>query len=347
VTRRRSRSTLAALLLALLLTTTAAAPLPRLGSADLLTHVAALTAPEMEGRGSGTPGGDRAARYVAEVLARAGLRPAATQARSSGVSVAGSGLRPGSVSIDGARGAALDAGAPGCRTAARPQEVSGGWSSSATTTTTSTRLDGSRSPCRVLRRRRAGPAVTAQQLIAARRAGARALLIVDDALPAVAATAAPVAILSGGITRAAASALLAGSGRSLDALAKPAPGTSRPRAVATGVQVRVRVDLATEERRVANVIGAVPGVDPGLAGEVGGLGAHYEHIGPGDAVYPAPTTAPPAPRWCWGWRRRWLRHGRRGRWCSRSSRARSWGCSARIIRCVIRRRCPSSAWSRW
>ncbi len=75
MTRRRSSSTVAALLLALLLTTTAAAPLPRLGSADLLAHVAALTAPEMEGRGSGTPGGDRAARYIAEVLARAGLRP--------------------------------------------------------------------------------------------------------------------------------------------------------------------------------------------------------------------------------------------------------------------------------
>jgi len=30
----------------------------------------------MEGRGSGPPGGDRATRYIADVLPRAGLRPA-------------------------------------------------------------------------------------------------------------------------------------------------------------------------------------------------------------------------------------------------------------------------------
>ena len=103
----------------------------------------------------------------------------------------------------------------------------------------------------------------------------------------MAATAAPVTILSGGITRAAASALLAGAGRSLDALATPAPGASEPRAVATGVQVRLRVDLATEERRAANVIGVVPGADPALAGEAVVIGAHYDHLGrEGDAVYP-------------------------------------------------------------
>jgi hypothetical protein len=54
-----------------------------------------------------------------------------------------------------------------------------------------------------------------EKLIAARRAGALALLIVEDTLPAVAATAAPVALLSGSVTRAGADALLAGTGRSL------------------------------------------------------------------------------------------------------------------------------------
>ena len=73
MTCRRSPAALAALLL-LLLATAAAAPAPHLGAGDLLVHGAALTGPAMEGRGSGTPGGDRAARYIADVLRR-GLRP--------------------------------------------------------------------------------------------------------------------------------------------------------------------------------------------------------------------------------------------------------------------------------
>src|SRR3989454_1953696 len=42
---------------------------------SLAEDVAALAAPDMEGRRSGTPGGDRAARRIAEWLAAAGLRP--------------------------------------------------------------------------------------------------------------------------------------------------------------------------------------------------------------------------------------------------------------------------------
>lgn len=293
MTRRRSRSTLAALLLALLLTTTAAAPLPRLGSADLLAHVAALTAPEMEGRGSGTPGGDRAARYVADVLARAGLRPGGdggTFFQEFPVAMI-PGLGPGSVlESTGPAARALDAGHDWLpHGGSATGEVSGelvfvgydDYTGVDALGRIALALSGASAPP-------GGPRPSRlEQLIAARRAGARALLIVDDVLPAVAATAAPVAILSGGITRGAASALLAGSGRSLDALAKPAPGTSRPRAVATGVQARLRVDLATEERRAANVIGVVPGVDPALSGEAVVIGAHYDHLGrEGDAVYP-------------------------------------------------------------
>jgi hypothetical protein len=42
---------------------------------ELAATVVALTAPEMEGRGSGTVGGDRAARYLADRLAASGFRP--------------------------------------------------------------------------------------------------------------------------------------------------------------------------------------------------------------------------------------------------------------------------------
>src|SRR6185295_5935573 len=44
-------------------------------AASLAESVNALTTPEMEGRRSGTPGGEHASRRLAEWLAAAGLRP--------------------------------------------------------------------------------------------------------------------------------------------------------------------------------------------------------------------------------------------------------------------------------
>ena len=283
MTRARSRPSFATLLLALLLTGVAAAPPPRLGPADLQAHVVALTAPEMEGRGSGTPGGDRAARYLVDVLTRAGLRPGGdggTFLQEFPVAVIPS-LGPGS---------ALQSTGPATRmlVAGRDWLPHGG--SAAGDVTGEVVFVGAGDYAGVDARGRialalAGTATPSgpprpsrlEQLIAARRAGARALLLVDDTLPAVATTAAPVAILSGTITRAAASTLLAGSGRTLDALAP----------VATGVTARLRIELVTEERRAANVIGVVPGADPALAGEAVVIGAHYDHLGrEGDAVYP-------------------------------------------------------------
>ncbi|HUG37980.1 MAG TPA: hypothetical protein VML54_13570 [Candidatus Limnocylindrales bacterium] len=42
----------------------------------LLDEIKALTATDMDGRASGTPGGERAAHYIAGVLRDAGLQPA-------------------------------------------------------------------------------------------------------------------------------------------------------------------------------------------------------------------------------------------------------------------------------
>jgi len=289
VTRCRSRSASPFLLLALLLTTTAAATPARLGPADLLADVTVLTAPEMEGRGSATPGGERAARYIADVLARAGLRPGGdggTFFQEFPVARI-PGLGPGTVLE--ATGAA-----PGARPAPRPLEVGRAWTphgGSATGEASGELVFVGRDDyagvdvsgrIALALSRASGPAASRasrlEQLIAARRAGARAVLIVDDALPAIATTGAPVAILSGSITPPAADALLAGTGRLLATLTKPA---------ATGVSVRLRVDLATEERRAANVIGVLPGTDPALAGEAVVIGAHFDHLGrEGADVYP-------------------------------------------------------------
>jgi aminopeptidase YwaD len=270
VTRVRSRSSLAALLLALLLTGIAAAPPPRLGAADLQAHVVALTAPEMEGRGSGTPGGDRAARYLVDVLTRAGLRPGGdggTFLQEFPVAVIPS-LGPGSVlESTGPAGRTLIAGRDwlphgGSATGDVTGEVvfvgADDYASVDARGRIALALAGTATPPGAPRPSRL------EQLIAARRAGVRALLLVDDTLPAVATTAAPVAILSGTVTRAGAAALLGGPGRT-----------------------RLRIELATEERRAANVIGVVPGADPARAGEAVVIGAHYDHLGrEGDAVYP-------------------------------------------------------------
>jgi hypothetical protein len=275
------------------LTAVAAAPPPPLDAASLQAHVVALTAPEMEGRGSGTAGGDRAARYIADVLARAGLRPGGdggTFFQEFPVAVI-PGLGPGNV---------LESTGPGRRAlelgrAWTPHggsavgEVAGelvfvghdDYRSVDARGRIALALSGAAIPPGAERASRL------EQLIAARRAGARALLIVDEALPTVAATAAPVAILSGGVTRAAVDALLAGSGRSVADLVGPAPASGAPAAAATGVQVRLRVTLVSEERRTANVIGVLPGADPALAGEAVVVGAHYDHLGrEGDSVYP-------------------------------------------------------------
>src|SRR5262245_12123542 len=75
---RPSRSIVPLLLLAILL---GAAPPPALPAplpppADwLLEQVRLLSAPEMEGRGSGTPGGARAAAHISRIFQEAGLTP--------------------------------------------------------------------------------------------------------------------------------------------------------------------------------------------------------------------------------------------------------------------------------
>ena len=65
---------IAVLLLAVAGVAQAAAPaLP--GAEWMLDQIKLLSAPEMDGRGSGTPGADRAARHIADLFRAAGLRP--------------------------------------------------------------------------------------------------------------------------------------------------------------------------------------------------------------------------------------------------------------------------------
>jgi hypothetical protein len=275
----------AAALLALLLTTAAAAAAPP--AADLQAHVLALTAPEMEGRGSGTAGGERAARYIASVLARSGLRPGGDGGTFFQEFAVGETPRVGPLSRLAPAGVGAQALTVGQAWTPHGGSMSG--QVSAELVFVGHGEYGSVDVRDRIALALAGPAGTRppasrlEQLIAARRAGARALLLVEDQLPAVTVTATPVALLSGSVTRRGAEVLLAGAGRSLDDLTR---GAGTPAAVATGVRVDLSVDVAREQLRAANVIGILPGADPTLAGEAVVIGAHYDHLGhDGAAVY--------------------------------------------------------------
>ena len=270
---------MAAALLALLLTAAAAPPGPP-AAADLQAHVRALTAPEMEGRGSGTPGGDRAARYIAAELARLGLQPGGDAGTFFQEFVLGETPRAGAGSRLAPAGPVAQALAVG--QAWTPHGGSAvGRVSGELVFVGHDDYAGVDARGRIALALAGAPGAAArasrlEKLIAARRAGAQALLIVEDALPAVAATAAPVALLSGSITRAGADALLVGAGMALDGLARGA----------TGTRVDLEVELGREQLRAANVIGVLAGADPALGGDAVVIGAHYDHLGrEGGAVY--------------------------------------------------------------
>lgn len=246
----------------------------------LLEQVDALTATEMEGRRSGTPGGDRAARRLAEALAALGLRPGGDRESFFQSFVIASGTRvaePTALESDGA--------APRSFAVGRDWMPHGGSPEADVTAAVVLAGHGVLAPeqghddyagldvrGRIVVADAGVPAVAADlrpsrldKLIAARERGAAGLLLVEDTLPALAATSTHVDMPSASITRAAAAAL-----------------TASP-----GARVRLRVALGRDERRAANVVGILPGTDPARAGEAIVIGAHYDHLGHvGGAIHP-------------------------------------------------------------
>jgi aminopeptidase YwaD len=272
------------------------------GAAALFAHVSALTAPEMEGRASGTAGGERAARYIADRLAAMGLNPGGDGGRFFQFFVVSAGARVGSgtgLERLGVEPGQLEVGRDWTpHGGSLAGEVSGeivfvgygvvaaerGWDDYAGVDVhdkIALALDGAPTHPTDLRPSRL------EKLIFARRNRASALLIIGDALPSLDATAAAVRLVSGTITGARADVLLQPSGKSLAQLRAALAGAHTPASFATGVTVRMRVSLAREDRRAANVIGVLPGTDPVHASEVVVLGAHYDHLGrAGGAVHP-------------------------------------------------------------
>ena len=232
--------------------------------AELQRTVDVLAAPELAGRRSGTPEGDRAARELAGWLAAAGLRPAGDAGGflQSFVLERTRVASPASVLShdDGAGRLALGSDWT-LHGGSRVGEVTGepafaGYGASAGDYAG---LDVRGKVVLAL----AGRASRLEKLILARERGAAALLMVTEPLPALDATGSAVDLVSGAVTPAAADTLRAAR------------------------RVRIRVDFTAADVTAANVIGLLPGTDPRLAAEAVVLGAHYDHVGViGGAVHP-------------------------------------------------------------
>jgi aminopeptidase YwaD len=270
------------------------------GAAALQASVEALTGPGMDGRRSGTPGGDLAAERIAGWLRAAGLRPggadgsffqffpvsrASRVAAGTALAINGRMLRlgqdwtpHGGSSQETVAGELAFVGYG----VSAPEAGYDDWAGIDVRDRVVLALDGTPPFLGAVKFSRL------EKLIAARRGGARAILIAGDPLPTLAATAASVRIVSGSVTPAAADALLAPSGQTLARLTaaiaeRRAPASS----TVGGATVELRVALESSDRMAANVIGVLPGSDPALADEAIVLGAHYDHLGvTGGTVYP-------------------------------------------------------------
>ena len=272
------------------------------GAVALSESVSALTAPEMEGRRSGTAGGELAARRIAEWLAAAGLRPGGDRGSYLQSFVLETSSRPGPASrleISAPTQRHLDAGREWiAHGGSRTGEVSGdvivaGYGADVPEAKYDDYagvdvrgkivlvLDGAPSHLANARVTRL------DKLIAATQRGAAAVLIAGDELPAPDKTAVEVALPSATLTRDAADAMLAPAGRTTAEVANALSTTRRPASFPTGTRARLRVEKVVDEVRAANVIGILPGTDPALASEAVVIGAHYDHLGRADGVvYP-------------------------------------------------------------
>jgi hypothetical protein len=270
--------------------------------ASLAETASALTAPEMEGRRSGTAGGDLAARRIADWLAAAGLRPGGDQGSYLQTFVLETSSRPGpasSLELLGPTPRRLDTGREWiAHGGSRAGEVSGDvvfvgygadipeakyddYAGVDVRDKIALALDGA--PTHVGNAR----VSRLDKLIAAKRRGAAALLIAGGALPSPDKTSVEVALLSGAVTHEAADAILAPAGRTISDTTNALSSARGPASFATGTRAHLRIEKVIDEVRAANVIGLLPGTDATLASEAVVIGAHYDHLGRADGVvYP-------------------------------------------------------------
>jgi hypothetical protein len=279
----------------------------------LLDQVKALSAPDMEGRASGTPGGERAARYVAGAFRQAGLTPGGDAGTYLQTFQVPTGIRLGTTN-------ALTIAAPARRALAlgrdfSPLAVSEDGAATALVVfagygitapdlqyddyagldvrgkivlvlTGAPRGGDSANPFR-------RPEVDhyserSHKIINAREHGARGILLVShpgagaEALPELRGNSPPWAILAAAVTRATGDALLAPAGKGLAEVADAIDRTLAPRSFAiVGATATLEISLIRERGTTANVVGILRGTDPTRRDEAIVIGGHYDHLGHG------------------------------------------------------------------
>jgi hypothetical protein len=301
-----------AIVLALAAAQTPAAPAVP-GADWLLDQVRILSAPEMEGRASGTPGADRAARHIARVLGEAGLQPGGDRGSflqsfevptgtrlgpANALTVLGLALPPLVVGRDFVP-LAVSAGGEeegevvfvgyGITAPELGYDDYAGVDVRGKIVLAMTQEPRARDPASPFRRPEAYHySERRHKVINAREHGARAILLVrhpdagNDALPALGGISQPWGILAASLTRPVADALLAPAGRSLAVLAQAIDRTLRPESRPVPfVKARLTVDLVRDRGTTANVVGIIPGRDERLKEQAIVIGAHYDHLGKG------------------------------------------------------------------
>ncbi len=279
----------------------------------LLDQVRILSAPETEGRGSGTPGAERAARHVAAEFQAAGLRPGGDRGTYLQTFSVPTGIRLGpanalellspasqpfalardftplAVSADGLEEGDLVFAGYGITAPALGWDDYTGVDARAKIVLVLGGDPRPADPASPFRRPDAYHySERSHKIINAREHGARAILLVthpaapSEALPALRGLTQSWAIAAAFVTRAVGDVLLAPSGRRLAEAADAIDRALAPRSFAVpGGRVRLEVSLVRERGTAANVVGVLPGTDPRLAREAIVVGAHYDHLGHG------------------------------------------------------------------
>ena len=304
---------LPALPAALLLACAAARPAPppsaeaAIRPDDLAADVAWLADPERTGRGVGTPGNQAAERWLAARMEAMGLRPAGSEGflqpfeapveavlrGENALSLAGAALQTGkdwqpfTFSSSGTAEGDLVWAGYGITAPELEWDDYAGLDVKGKVVLVAAhfpREDDPDSPFRDPRAYAHGE--WRAKAVNARDHGAAALLGVRDDwhhpgaddLPAwKGAVASPAGIPMARVTLAA----LARAGVDVPALAREVAAERKPRPQPLQAAVRLAVGVEQRRERTANVLGLLPGTDPGLAGECVVVGAHFDHLGYG------------------------------------------------------------------
>ncbi len=284
-----------------------------------MRHVKYLSGDEMQGRGNGTPELDKAAEYIAERFADAGVQPAGDSGTffQKFQVATGSRLGPrniltfatGGQQVTAALGRDYVPFGAGEKTDLSGDVVFAGYGISSDENKYDDYKDFDVTDKVVLVMAHeprendpaspfngAEPTLYGEDNTKAQNAkyrSARAILVVQDPLnhedaskdlPALG-TEAQIDELGIGafrISRALAQRLLDSQGKNLEELQKEIDAGPAPRTFAlTGVQAHIEMDVEPVRREVRNVVGTLPGTDPVAGAETVILGAHYDHLGHG------------------------------------------------------------------